>query len=105
MKVFHGLDELLLEFLKSQGQNLGIWWIYTKREFTNNSRNDILIGTFYVPENDDEEMDSDDNLGNWLEVQTFAAIIDNKLMHHPDASHEDLLEATIYYLEKDDFLD
>jgi hypothetical protein len=101
MKVFHGFDELL----KTQGQDLGTWWIYTKREFINDSRDDILNGTFYVPENDDEEMESDDNLGYWLEVQTFEDIVDNKLTHHPDASRDDLLEAVIYYLEKDCFLD
>jgi hypothetical protein len=101
MKEFHGFDELL----KTQGQDLGTWWIYTKREFINNSRDDILNATFYVPENDDEEMESDGNLGDWLEVQTFKGIIINKLEHHPDASRDDLLEAVIYYLEKDDFLD
>jgi hypothetical protein len=106
MKVFHGFDELL-EFVQTPGQDIGTWFIYTKLEFINNSRNDILNGTFYMPENrdEDEEMDINHNLVNWLDLQTFEDIIDVKLTHHPDASRDDFVEAVIYYLEKDTFLD
>ncbi|WP_387466217.1 hypothetical protein [Photorhabdus sp. RM323S] len=44
-------------------------------------------------------------LGTWLDYQTFRAIIDNKLEHHPNATRDELLEAVVYYLEEDDFLD
>lgn len=43
-----------------------------------------------------------------LDVQTFQDIIDNKLEHNPNLSLEKtdiFLEAIIYYLENDDFLD
>ncbi|ELX49246.1 hypothetical protein SEET535_16625 [Salmonella enterica subsp. enterica serovar Tennessee str. 4535] len=49
--------------------------------------------------------DMSDKYKGWLEYATFLAIIDNKLEHHPKASNEDLLDAVIYYLEEDDFLD
>ncbi|GHT97247.1 hypothetical protein AGMMS49545_23800 [Betaproteobacteria bacterium] len=100
MKTFHGFDELLKVY-----KDLGVWWIFTKRGFINNSREDILTGTFYVPENDDEEEESYATLANWLETQTFEGIIINKLEHHPESSRDDLIEAAIYYLEQDDFLD
>ncbi|MDR1912213.1 MAG: hypothetical protein LBQ52_07715 [Helicobacteraceae bacterium] len=100
MRVFNGFDELLKAY-----KELGVWWIFTKREFVNNSKEDISTGTFYVPENDEEEEESYDVLATWLETQTFEGIIDNKLEHHPEASRDDLIEAAIYYLEMDDFLD
>jgi len=46
-----------------------------------------------------------DKYKDWLEYATFLAIFDNKLDHHLNASKEELLEAVIYYLEEDDFLD
>ncbi|MDR1423087.1 MAG: hypothetical protein LBI92_00520 [Azoarcus sp.] len=100
MKVFHGFNELLKAY-----QVLGVSGIHTKLEFVNNSREDILNGIFYVPENEDEDEECENTLEMWLETQIFEDIVDNKLTHHPDASLDDLLEAVIYYLEKDCFLD
>ncbi|MDR1463444.1 MAG: hypothetical protein LBI68_09975 [Azoarcus sp.] len=100
MKVFHGFNELLKAY-----QALGVSGIHTKLEFVNNSREDISNGVFYVPENEDEDEECENTLEMWLETQTFKGVIVNKLEHHPDASRDDLLEAVIYYLERDDFLD
>lgn len=63
---------------------------------------------YYLSETRDEDDDMDDQndkYKSWLDYSTFLAIIDNKLAHHPDATKEDLLDAVIYYLEQDDFLD
>ena len=45
---------------------------------------------------------------SFLDVGTFQDIIDNKLEHNPDLSLDNLsvfIEAIVYYLENDDFLD
>ncbi|CCP08162.1 hypothetical protein BN440_3157 [Erwinia amylovora MR1] len=73
-----------------------------------NEINHIDTASYYLPESDDELEDMDemtDKYKTWLDYQTFAAIIENKLEHHPNATRDELLEAVIYYLEEDDFLD
>ncbi|MBD1229273.1 DUF7716 domain-containing protein [Xenorhabdus griffiniae] len=68
-----------------------------------NEINCINNATYYLPETREEDMD--DKYKGWLEYATFLDIIDNKFKHHPNATRYDLLEAVIYYLEEDDFLD
>ncbi|WP_036771231.1 DUF7716 domain-containing protein [Photorhabdus australis] len=83
------------------------WCFFVDVGFINES-NDIDKATYYLPETEDELEDMDeleDKYKSWLEYQTFRAIIDNKLEHHPNATRDELLEAVVYYLEEDDFLD
>jgi len=73
-----------------------------------NTKKCIESANYYLSETRDEDDDMDeqkDKYRSWLEYVTFWAIIDNKLEHHPNASEYDLIEAVIYYLEQDDFLD
>ena len=73
-----------------------------------NTRKKILSATYYLSETreEDDKMDEqEDKYKSWLEYSTFLAIIDNKLEHHPNATNTELLDAIVYYLEEDDFLD
>lgn len=104
MKTIKGMDGLL-DLYKEQPE---LWFfLYTNVE-TANDKNELREATFYLPENDDEDEETDEAINKyrpWLEYQTFLGIIDNKLDHHPNATKENLLDAVVYYLENDDFLD
>ncbi|WP_455864155.1 DUF7716 domain-containing protein [Pantoea agglomerans] len=83
------------------------WCFFVDIGFVNEESN-IRQADYYLAETEDEFDDMDDTSDKytpWLEYQIFQAIIENKLEHHPNASKEELLEAVIYYLEEDDFLD
>lgn len=82
-------------------------WYFVDKKFGRSSKGDISNSNYYIAENDDEEFDLEDDVKykTFLDSATFKAIIDNKFEHHPNASTDELLEAVIYYLEEDDFLD
>ncbi|HCC5837561.1 DUF7716 domain-containing protein [Citrobacter farmeri] len=83
------------------------WCFFVDVNFENEI-NFIRTAVYFLADTEDEfdEMDdTSDKYKPWLEYQVFQAIIDNKLEHHPAATKDDLLDAVIYYLEEDDFLD
>ncbi|XTZ39046.1 DUF7716 domain-containing protein [Salmonella enterica] len=99
MIVIKGFEELLRQY-----ENLSdVGWSYVTTSFDLDSQKDILNGSYYLAENEDEEMDLEENYGTFLEVSIFKAIIENQIEHHPDSESNDFLEAVRYYLEKDDF--
>ncbi len=84
-----------------------VWYIYVDLDF-DSTKKCIESANYYLSETRDEEEDmyeQEDKYLAWLEYATFLDIISNKLEHHPNASEDDLLEAMMYYLEQDDFLD
>ncbi|MBP2198254.1 DUF7716 domain-containing protein [Pantoea cypripedii] len=101
MIVISGFDELL----KKSNELPDVGWLYVEGSFDLESRNDIENGKYYIAENEDEEMDFEQNYGTFLEAPIFKDVIENKLNHHPGSSKDDLFDAVVYYLEKDDFLD
>jgi len=101
MIVISGFDELL----KKCNELPDVGWLYVEESFDLESRNDIENGKYYIAENEDEEMDFEENYGTFLESPILKDIIGNKLEHHPKSSKDDLLDAAVYYLENDDFLD
>ncbi|YCI29941.1 hypothetical protein M1E08_03400 [Erwinia sp. PK3-005] len=82
-----------------------VGWIYVEPSFDLQSENDIRKGSYFLADNEDEEMDYEDNYGTFLEAPIFKAIIQNKLENNSSSNEEDFLEAVVYYLENDDFLD
>ncbi|WP_213134045.1 DUF7716 domain-containing protein [Citrobacter sp. FP75] len=103
MKMIEGFEGLLRIY-----KELDVPWCFFVDTSFRNNIDFIRTSSYYIAESDDEfdEMDDTPNKYKpWLEYQVFQAIIDNKLEHYPDASNEDLLDAVIYYLEEDDFLD
>jgi hypothetical protein len=101
MIVINGFDELL----KKWSELPDVGWLYVEESFDLESRDDIENRKYYIAENEDEEMDFEENYGTFLESPILKAIIENKLEHHPKSSKDDLLDAVVYYLENDDFLD
>lgn len=103
MRTIKGFDGLLSELNTLPD----VGWLYVDKEFNLNSTMDFINKNYYLAEIRDESFDmaENDNIKTFLESPTFCDIISNKLEHHPDASNEDLLDAVIYYLEEDDFLD
>ncbi|WP_120807103.1 hypothetical protein [Yersinia sp. IP36721] len=101
MIVITGFDNLL----KKYEELPDVGWLYIETTFDFESEADIANGKYYISENDDEEMDFEENYDTFLEAPIFKAIIENKLGHHPKSKKEELLEAVVYYLENDDFLD
>ena len=82
-------------------------YIYVDLDF-DDTKKCIESANYYLSETRDEDDDmeeQEDKYLAWLEYATFLDIISNKLDHHPNASEDDLIEAVIYYLELDDFLD
>ncbi|MCL2896672.1 DUF7716 domain-containing protein [Brenneria tiliae] len=98
MKTIKGFDGLLSVYKDLPK----VGGFYVDEDFLNN-KDAIESSNYYLAESEDEEME--DNYKTWLEYPTFKAIILNKLDHHPKSSKDDLLNAIIYYLENDDFLD
>lgn len=101
MIVINGFNELLQ--MKDGLPDVG--WLYVAPSFSLSSEEDIVNGSYYIAENEDEEMDFEDNYGTFLEAPIFKAVIDNKLEHSPASGSVELLEAVRYYIENDDFQD
>lgn len=103
MRTIKGLDGLLSEVKTLP--NVG--WLYVDKDFNLKSKMDILNKNYYLAESRDESFDmaENDKIRTFLESPIFCDIIDNKFNHHPAATKDDLLDAVIYYLEEDDFLD
>jgi hypothetical protein len=99
--VINGFEELLKKYESLPD----VGWLYVAPSFSLDSQEDILKESYYLAENEDEEMDCEENYGTFLEAPIFKAIIENKLEHSPDSVNTDLLEAVQYYIENDDFLD
>ena len=96
----------LLKISKNIPESEG-WYIFVDSDF-DDTKKCIESANYYLTETEEEDDDMDeqkDKYRSWLEYATFLDIISNKLEHHPNASEDDLLEAVIYYLEEDDFLD
>lgn len=101
MKRYEGFDALLASYKALPD----VGWIYVSRDLDVDSASGILNGSYLIAETDDEEEDLERQRATFLEAPTFAAVIDNKLEHHPLSQRQALIEAVIYYLENDDFLD
>ncbi|WP_034915749.1 hypothetical protein [Erwinia sp. 9145] len=101
MILIDGFEELL----EKCGSLPDVGWLYVEESFNLNSIEDIKKRKYYIVENEDEEIDCEENYGTFLEAPIFKAIIENKLEHHPNSDKNELLNAVIYYLENDDFLD
>lgn len=103
MRTIKGFNNLLTE-VKTLPD---VGWLYVDVDFSLDSKEDILEKNYYIAENRDESFDMEENQGikTFLEAPTFSDIIENKFAHHPSATKEELIEAVIYYLEEDDFLD
>ncbi|NDO83942.1 hypothetical protein CJP72_25395 [Citrobacter sp. NCU1] len=100
MKTVKGFDGLLAIYKKLPK----VGGFYVDNNFLN-KKAIINNSNYYVPQSEEEDDDMEDVYKTWLEFPTFTAIIENKLEHHPDATKDDLLDAVVYYLEEDDFLD
>ncbi|BDR55754.1 DUF7716 domain-containing protein [Xylocopilactobacillus apis] len=105
MKTVKGFDGLLVEAKNKTLPNVG--WLYVDKDFDLDSKMDILNKNYYLAETNDEsfDMQENDELRTFLESPTFCDIVDNKLEHHPNSTKDELLDAVVYYLEEDDFLD
>ena len=101
MIVISGFDELLLKYKELPD----VGWLYVENSFDIESIDDICNGKYYLAENEDEEIDFEENYGTFIEAPIFTAIIENKLKNNSRSTKDDLFEATLYYLENDDFLD
>ena len=83
------------------------WGLFVDLDF-DDTKKCIESANYYLSETTDEDEDmyeQKDKYLAWLEYATFLDIIINKLEHYPNASDDDLLEAVIYYYEKDAFID
>lgn len=100
MKTVKGFDGLLAIYKELPD----VGGVYVDNNFLN-EKNTINNSNYYVPESDEEDDDMEDEYKTWLEFPSFKAIIENKLEHHPNSTKDELLDAIIYYLEEDDFLD
>ncbi|CAI0692534.1 hypothetical protein FCL49_01715 [Serratia proteamaculans] len=101
MKVINGFAELLKVYdsLPNSG------WIFIDHDFDTSSKSDLLNRDYYLSENDDEEFEMEEDKSTFLESPIFKDIVINKLKHNQQASKDEMLDAAIYYLENDDFLD
>ena len=105
MKTATGFTNLLK--ISKNIPNFEVWYIFVDPDF-DDTKKCIESANYYLSETRDEDDDmeeQEDKYLAWLEYATFLAIIDNKLEHHPNASDDDLLEAVMYYYEKDAFID
>lgn len=101
MKAVSGIKALLENYLTMPD----VGWIYIDKSIDLASRRAVESGIYYFAETEAEEIDFDKRLGTFVEAPIFAAIVENKLEHHPTAGYEELLDAIMHYLENDDFLD
>jgi hypothetical protein len=69
------------------------------------SKDFLAFANYYMAESEEEDEDMESTHRAWLEYPIFEAIIFNKLENSPRANGDDFLDAVIYYLENDDFLD
>ncbi|MHC5178238.1 DUF7716 domain-containing protein [Serratia rhizosphaerae] len=101
MIVINGFSELL----KMKDGLPDVGWLYVSPSFSLSSEEDIVNGSYYIAENEDEEMDFEESYGTFLEAPIFKDIVINKRNHNQQATEDEILGAVIYYLENDDFQD
>ncbi|MGO4743573.1 DUF7716 domain-containing protein [Serratia quinivorans] len=101
MKVIKGFSGLLKEYdaLPETG------WIFIDDDVDTNLKSDLQKQNYYLPENDDEEFEMEEERSTFLEAPTFKDIVINKRNHNQQATEDEMLDAVIYYLENDDFQD
>ncbi|WP_416412179.1 hypothetical protein [Pantoea sp. App145] len=100
MKTIKGFDGLLSVYKDLPK----VGGFYVDEDFIS-KKSIIESANYYLAESEEEDDDMEDDYKTWLEYPTFKAIIQNKLEHHPKSSKDELLNAVVYYLENDDFLD
>ncbi|QNK33664.1 hypothetical protein HF675_06300 [Serratia sp. JUb9] len=101
MIVINGFSELL----KMKDGLPDVGWLYVSPSFSLSSEEGIVNGSYYIAENEDEEMDFEESYGTFLEAPIFKDIVINKRNHNQQATEDEILGAVIYYLENDDFQD
>ncbi|EMD1655004.1 DUF7716 domain-containing protein [Pluralibacter gergoviae] len=101
MKIIKGFSELLKKYdaLPVTG------WIFIDEDVDISSKEDLKKHNYYLPENDDEEFEMEDERSTFIEAPTFKDIVINKRTHNQKATGDEILDAVIYYLENDDFQD
>jgi hypothetical protein len=101
VKTYKGLKGLLVN--KSRLSNVG--WLLVEKSFDHTSRYDIIEKNFYIADDDSEYTNLRKNYSTWLESPTFLDIVDLRLEHNPSASDDEIVDAIIYYLENDAFME
>lgn len=101
MKFYEGFDGLLASYNALPD----VAWIYVSRDLDVESVSGIVTAQYLIAETDSEEEVLGRRYATFLEAPTFVAIIENKLEHHPTSQQQEFIEAVIFYLENDDFLD
>ncbi|WP_263263972.1 hypothetical protein [Pseudomonas sp. RIT-PI-S] len=100
MKMIRGFEGLLQVY-----KNLpAVGGFYVDKFFLNN-KSFMTFANYYIPESEEEDEDMEEIYKTWLEYPVFKAIVDNKTEYSPASSSSELLEAVLYYIENDDFLD
>ena len=105
MKTATGFTNLLK--ISKNIPNFEVWYIFVDLDF-DHTKKCIESANYYLSEigdEDDDMAEQEDRYRPWLDYGIFLDIIDNKLEHHPNASEDDLIEAVMYYYEKDAFID
>jgi hypothetical protein len=101
MKTFNGLQALILA--RENLPNVG--WIFVPKGFDRTSATALVNATFYVEENDADEIYGLKHYKNWLESPTFVDIMEVREKRTKKLTTEEVAQAAIYYLENDDFMD
>jgi hypothetical protein len=99
MKVFNGFSELVLNL----GHLPAVGWIFVDSTVDRTSKDVVNSAIFYVAEDDSEEIAFENTKRTFVECPTM---LDIKSVADRSNSKPDLnkyLEATLYYLENDDF--
>ncbi|KFL54102.1 hypothetical protein JM78_11385 [Burkholderia pyrrocinia] len=101
MKAVNGLEALI-----SARRDLPkVGWIFVSKGFNKTSADALMIATFYIPEDEDDEFYGEDHLASWLEVPIFLAVLDIRAKSLKDPTTQDFASAAIHYLKNDDFLE
>ena len=100
MKVYRGVSELL----RARAQLPEVGWLFVDKSFDVTSPIDISTKNFSIAENDVEEIAAEKSHATWLEIPTFLDLVELVLAKDPHATHDQIIEAAIYYLNNDTFL-
>jgi hypothetical protein len=80
-------------------------WIFVHPQSEPESESEIATSTYYVPESDEDEAYGEEHLSAWLEAPTFLAILDVRDKGGRSPSMNQYIDAVVYYLEEDGFLE
>jgi hypothetical protein len=101
MKTFNGIGPLI----ESSNDLPDVGWLFVDKNLDRTSKEKLKSCPIMLAETDEDESEGLKKFRNWLEAPTFVDILESRRDSKPNATVDEIIDAVIYYLENDTFID